>query len=272
MTNEFYEHLDKINNKEKALSYSPLSALLKSPSHYYRYVMEKETTEAMEKGKRFHMAILEPEKYKETYYIFDDTEKVNELLTNGYIDEKGKHITVSSPRSTTVYKNWKIEELKKYAGKEEISLDEHTMYMKMIQKLSEHSVCKDLLFGEGGENEVKFEYDDIFKISGVIDRKTPTYTLDLKKVKDAAYARVKWDIEQMNYDLQCAIYSKANKTKKHYLVFIDEGCNITVVEVIRETIERYMEKYLFALEAFQRCMETDSWNMSYDFYQPLVRI
>ena len=48
-TNEFYQHLDRINSKEKALSYSALSSLLKSPSHYYKYVMEKELKSAMKK-------------------------------------------------------------------------------------------------------------------------------------------------------------------------------------------------------------------------------
>jgi len=256
---DFKEHLTQIFNKEKGLSYSALSAFLKSPSHYYRYVMEKEVTEAMEKGKRFHMAILEPELFKQTYFVLDDTEKVKEI---GGVN----------PKVTTIYRDWKAQQLKFNEGKQEIKIDEYNTYQKMILKLKNHSVCKDILFGEGGENESTFEFYDTFKITGVIDRKTKEFTLDLKKVADADYQRVKWDIEKMNYDLQAVIYSKANRTKLHYLVFIDEGCNVSVVQIIPETLDRYKEKYYFALDSFQKCLEEDAWEMSYDFWQPLVRI
>jgi len=260
---EFQEVLRRINEGEKALSYSALSSFLKSPSHYYKYVMEKETTPAMEEGKRFHMAMLEPELFKKSYFVLEDAEKVNELIEGG----------AKSPRATKDYKEWKAKQIQKNIGRELINLEEWQTYEKMIEKLKYHSVCKDLLFGEGGENEKDFEYIELdYKIRGKIDRRTDTFTVDLKKVADASYQKVKWDIERMNYDLQTVIYSKSNKTNKHYLVYIDKGCNITVVEVTPETISAWEVKYDFAIESFSRCLEEDKWNMSYDFWQPTVRI
>jgi hypothetical protein len=256
---EFNETIEKIFNKEKALSYSALSAFLKSPRHYYKYVMDKETTEAMEKGKRFHMAILEPEEFAKSYFILDDSEKI-------------KEIGGAKPRGTKDYKDWKAKQLALNEGMEQIDKKEYDTYKDMIKALKQHSVCKDILFGKDGENEKPFEFDDVFKIKGKIDRATPKYTVDLKKVADASYNKIKWDIERMNYDLQAAIYSKANRTNLHYLIYIDEGCNITVVQVGEETLVRYESKFDFAMESFSRCLEEDKWNYSYDFWQPFVRI
>jgi hypothetical protein len=257
--NEFKEHLEKIYNGEKALSYSALSAFLKSPRHYYKYVMEKETTPAMEEGKRFHMAMLEPEKFKEKYFILDDTEKVNELIAGGS----------KSPRNTKDYREWKQKQLDLNAGKELIDLEEYETYMRMIEALNNHSVCKGLMNGEG-ENEKHVKYEDDFKMQCYIDRATKSYTVDLKKVADASFHKIKWDIERMNYDLQGVICSKSNKTSNHYLIYIDKGCNITVVLMNEEKLKTYEVKYNHALESFARCLEEDSWNMSYDFWQPMV--
>jgi len=256
---EFKAVLKRIFDGEKALSYSSLSSFLKSPRHYYKYVMEKETTEAMEKGKRFHMAILEPEEFAKAYFILDDTAKMLE-------------IGGAKPRGTKVYKEWKESQIQLHSGKELIDQKEFDTYQQMIQTLKYHSVCKDILFGEDGENEKPFEFIEEYKIKGKIDRACKGYTVDLKKVADASYLKVKWDIERMNYDLQAVIYSKANRTNKHYLVYIDEGCNITVVEVIPETLERWEEKYNNAIYSFTKCLEEDKWNMSYDFYQSVIRI
>jgi len=256
---DFQEIIQRIFNGEKALSYSALSAFLKSPRHYYKYVMDKETTEAMEKGKRFHMAILELDKFKEKYFVLDDTAKVIE-------------IGGGNPRITKIYKEWKAGELAKNSGKELIKKDEYDIYQLMIIALQNHSICKTLLFG-GGENEKDFEYEDgDYKFRGKIDHAREKYTVDLKKVADASYQKVKWDIERMNYDLQGVIYSKANRSNLHYIVYIDEGCNITVCEAGKEKLISWESKYTNALDAFTRCLQEDKWNMSYDFWQPVVRL
>jgi hypothetical protein len=259
-TELFYENIQRIVNKEKGLSYSALSAFIKSPRHYYKYVTDKETTEAMEKGKRFHMAILEPDKYKEQYFVFDDTDKVKEI--------GGK-----SPRATTKYKEWKIEYLRAKGNKKEISKKEHDTYEAMQKSLQMHSVTKNFMLDKLSENEKSFTYEeDNYMITGKIDKASKGYTVDFKKVADASYNKIKWDIERNNYDIQGVNYSKGNNTSNHYIVFIDEGCNITVVLAELETLIRWEEKYNTALDNFTKCIENDSWHMSYDFYQDIIRI
>jgi len=255
---DFNKHLTKIFNKEKGLSYSALSNILKSPSHYYRYVTDKEKTEAMKKGQRFHMAILEPEEFKKKYFIIDDSEKIEEI--------GGK-----SPRSTKHYKEWKNSVILENEGRELVDKKEVEIYNRMIDKLKCHSVAGSLLFDSEGENEKPFTYDDSdFLITGKIDRATKEYTVDLKKVADASWHKIRWDIERMNYDLQGVIYSKANKTKKHYLVYIDEACNITVILMQEDKLISYSAKYYAAFNSFKECAEQDLWHMSYDYYQKMI--
>ena len=102
---EFKKEVEQIMSGEKHLSFSALKEFMTSPKHFYAYKTNKETTKAMEAGKLFHMAILEPEKFKETYWVLDDSEKVLE-------------IGGGNPRATKVYKEWIIEQDSKNEGKE----------------------------------------------------------------------------------------------------------------------------------------------------------
>ena len=93
-TELFRIEIEQIYKKEKHLSFSALKAFLESPKHFYRYKTEKQTTETIEEGKRFHMAILEPIKFTQKYFVFDDSQKVIE-------------IGGGNPRGTNKYKEWR---------------------------------------------------------------------------------------------------------------------------------------------------------------------
>ena len=149
--------------------------------------------------------------------MFDDSEIVDDLLKNGYTDSKGKHKTTTSPKQTAVYKAWKTAELQRFAeqGLEIIEQTEMDMYERMRDGIVDNVLANDLIYGREGENEASFEFEeDCFKIAGKIDRKLKDCTVDLKKVADARYQKIKWDVERMNYDVQGVIYSRGNKSKK----------------------------------------------------------
>lgn len=60
-----------------------------------------ESTDAQEWGTAMHMAILEPELFDATYYVFDDSQKVKELIDNG----------AKTARATKEYKEWYAEQV-----------------------------------------------------------------------------------------------------------------------------------------------------------------
>ena len=115
---EFYQEIDSIMQGKAALSFSSLKAFRQSPKHFYNYKFDKETTKAMTEGKMFHLAILEPEKFKSEYWVLDDSAKVTE-------------IGGGNPRATKIYKEWVAEQVTKNEGKEMISKQDYDLYLGM---------------------------------------------------------------------------------------------------------------------------------------------
>lgn len=249
----FRVEIEQIYKKEKHLSFSALKAFLESPKHFYRYKTEKATTEAMEGGKRFHMAILEPVKFTQKYFVFDDSQKVIE-------------IGGGNPRGTNKYKEWKQEQLELNAGRQSISKDEYELYIQMGEYLKVNTATAGLMEGLiQKEKKFEFEYGG-FIIEGKIDGEGNDYLIDLKKVSNASFKKVKWLIFDMFYHMQGAIYCKAASKSNYYLIFVDESINVTVVKISQETLQVGFAAFEAALAEFERCIEEDAFNASYEFY------
>ena len=256
----FATEVNDIMNGVKHLSYSALSQFLKSPRHFKAYKEDKEVTKAMEEGKRFHMACLEPEKFNETYWVLDDTDKCNELILGG----------AKSPRASKVYKEWRAEQDSLHIGKERLDKDEFDKYVRMNDALRSNRIAGKLMAGlTETEKFFKFQHDGfLFKgaIDGIGENENGKYLIDLKKVADASYKKIRWNIHDMNYDLQGGLYSESENCKEYYLIFVDSSCNITVVRLLPETLEKGFEKVEFAISKFEECAELDAWSDSYEFY------
>ena len=252
-TEEFKNEIDMIMNGKKGLSFSSLKAFLQSPRHFYRYKTAKKTTTAMEEGTAFHMSILEPEEFEKKYFILDDSKICAE-------------IGGAKPRVTTKYKEWVEQEIGKHEGQTMLSLDDYNQYKEMGRFLRQCTATKHLLGGLiATEKPFKMEYEG-FMITGKIDGVGSDYILDLKKIADASFQKVKWVIRDMLYDMQGAIYSLAEGKVKYYLIFIDNSCNVTVVKLCVETLKAGEAKFDGAVNEFRRCVEEDLFNSSYEFY------
>lgn len=249
--------VDKIMTGEKALSYSSLSKFLKSPKHFREYYTEKEVTKAMEEGKMFHMACLQPEEFEKKYWVLDDTEKCVE-------------IGGAKPRSTKKYKEWIIEEDLKHSGQERISQEDYDKFMRMSNALRYNKASSKFMRNQTTVESFFNEDLHDFKVCGFIDLegedKDGKYIVDLKKVADASFKKCKWNIDDMNYDLQGGLYAKVKSVSRYYLIFIDAGCNITIVKLLPETLERGVNKLFAAMDGIQECAETDNWSASYEFF------
>lgn len=257
---DFNTYIEQIMQGERALSYSSLMAFIKSPKHFYEYKTKKEVTKAMEDGKRFHMACLQPDEFKNKYWILDDEEKCNELINGG----------AKSPRATKEYKEWKLEQELKNEGKELISKDDFDTFTRMSEALRKNTASGIFMNNlESVEEYFEFETDG-FTICGYIDGRGKNedckFKIDLKKVVDSSYEKIRWDIEKSCLHMQGGIYSKAIPHENYYLIYIDVGCNITVVRLMDEALERGYSRFEFALAKFHECAETDSWMSSYEFY------
>lgn len=245
--------IEKIMSGEKGLSYSLLSKFLESPRHFKRQLKEPEVTQAMIDGRRFHMAVLEPEIFIEKHWVLDDTEKI-------------KEIGGGNPRATKLYKEWKAIKESENEGKELISIDDFNMFMAMKQALYSNPSTKPLMESlTEKEKFVSVEYEG-FKINMKIDGLSEEIILDLKKVANSKFKKIKWDIRDKHYDMQAGLYEYATGIHEYYLPFIDAGCNITLVKLTTGTLSEGFSKFEMAIERFIECAEQDLWNSSYEFW------
>lgn len=254
---EFDERIELIMSGKKALSYSALSAFLKSPKHYYEYCTNKETTPAMKEGQMFHEACLEPEKFKAKYWVLDDADKC-------------KEIGGAKPRSTKVYKEWVLQQELLHKGRERVSKEDYDTFMRMSEALKLNKASGKFMNNlTDTEKPFEINHDEFMikgKIDGVGENEEGLFEIDLKKVADASYKKIRWNIQDMNYDLQGGLYASALKCLNYYLIFIDKSCNITVVKLTEDTLHTGFVKMENALAEFSRCAEENAWSSSYEFY------
>ena len=118
--------------------------------------------------------------------------------------------------------------------------------------------------------EFKTTVWDGCKINYIMDgkgtNKDGDFIIDLKKVADASFKRIKWDIRDRNYDMQGGMYSRFENINKYVLIYIDKECNITVVNLLPDTLKDGFCKFETALEQFEDCAAQDLWNSSYEFW------
>lgn len=255
--NDFATMINDILNGNKSISYSSLSKFLQSPKHFKEYLTgEFEQTQAMKEGIIFHMACLEPEKFKEEYWILDDTE----------ICQK---IGGAKPRATKVYKEWLNEEMPKHNG-EMISQELYDTFMNMSTSLRLNS-CSGKYINNLTATEQRYEsefdgFKVVYKIDGEGKNEDGLFLCDIKKVADASFKRIKWDIKDMNYDMQGAIYSEFKNVTNYILIYIDKGCNISVVKLTKDTLNEGFSKFECAINGLTKCAKENRFNDSYDFW------
>jgi len=254
---EFDLLIEQYKTGERPLSYSSFKSFIVGGGRgFFENRMFKTQSQAMADGVAFHMAVLEPEKYNETYFVFDDTDKCNELINNG----------AKSPRSSKAYKEWKVEELAKYEGKEEISLDKHNLFQSMGSYLHSNSLTSQYMNKiEQREETVYFKHRG-FKWVVKIDAIALPYTIDIKKCANALPSKMSWVIRDMLYDVQGAVTSLATGKFKHCIINIDPSHIVSVFELDGENMNSAIEKLNVYIEKFEECIETDSWNESINFF------
>jgi hypothetical protein len=227
-------------------------------------------------GVAFHMCCLENDKYDKTYEVFDDSGITTALMSGErYVcsttsilynaDEK----TYKTGRSCAEYKRWKNDFLEAKRGVEFIDASKDRLFRSMSKYLRTNSQTKPY-FESLKEFEITKSFDMdgfefITKIDAIGKDERGEFTLDLKKCADASLNKIRWSIRDMLYDIQGAMYSLANNTRRHVIVFIDASHKVAVVELSSETLEIKCEELSGWLGKFQQCIEEDAWNESVNY-------
>ena len=255
-------HADKTR-----ISKSGLSEIKISPAHYKEGIEEdedeKEKSEALIFGSAYHSYILEPKKFEEEYYIFDDSTVYQVLIGEGY----------KSPRSTKDYKAWAESEMRIIGDKKVIRKDVFERIQAMKDKLFQYPYARMLL--SNGRPEVAY-MGEIDTIAGSIRIKfKPDYIkdekhiiVDLKTTRDASKKGFPKQAAEHGYHIQAALYADLmnlaegeNRDFKFFFIAQEKKrpFAFNIFESGAQFIGQGRYEYEMLLQLYQFCVDNDRW-------------
>jgi hypothetical protein len=253
---------DEYHADKDHVSASGLKKLKISPAHFKE---EEEVTEsdALLFGSAYHCFVLEPDKFKDQYYIFDDSVVCGALIAKG----------AKSPRSTNDYKNWKESEMSFADGKTLIEKADADKLEAMRNRLMNHPYAKMLLSNgineqgymgeietEAGMIKVKYKPDHQNEKKKII--------VDLKTTIDASadgFTRVAAD---RDYHLQASFYSDlmekvTGDNRPYTFIFIAQEKKkpfaFNLFECSNQFISQGRFEYEMLLQLYKYCIDNNTW-------------
>lgn len=237
---------DELSNAEyhkesDHLSSSDLKTLLKDPYEVYLKKVEKvslpsKSSAAMDFGSYIHSLILEPQKTKDEFIVFDGR-KQGQRFTDFKAEHPGKII---------------INELANFNATE------------ILQAFDKHHQAPDLFKGGTAEISVFAELNGV-KVKARADYLTDKYVIDIKTTSFPldTFADV---VKQRDYGLSAALYLdlfNLDGIDRDFLfvVILKNPAQIKILKASRETIEEGRARYQRALKIYKGCLESGVWQI-----------
>ena len=204
-------------NRETVLSFSSIKEFAKSPAHFIQYKQGLKTeSSAMRFGTAVHCAILEADKYADTYRITDHR------------------------RNTKAYKSMVADNPKKIY----LTQSEFKTIQKIEHKIRCHELASDLIY-----NADEYEQELVGEIHGVAfkgfaDAIGGGYILDLKTTQNGSPNEFRKSAYNFKYYLQGAIYSELTGCDDFWIITAESNAphNITPYLLSKEYLERGKEE------------------------------
>ncbi len=200
MKNKEYFELDALNS-------SFLKTVLRSTLHAKKQKENpKPATDAMKKGTVYHSAILEPEDFKDRFFVIPGNIKTHTIkgreIAKEYFDNIGLDMpsTVSSePKLVKWLSKEGIEVISEQLHKEAAQIREIVMGHMEISGILNSGSPEVVVTGElmGEKCKAKLDW-------WTVDKRV---IMDVKSCQDCSWSAFKKDIAKYNYDLSAAIYS-----------------------------------------------------------------
>lgn len=245
------------------VSASGLKKLKVSPAHYKESEEDTEETEAIKFGSAYHLYNLQPDKFEDEYYIFDDSAIYSVLIGEGF----------KSPRSTKQYKEWAESEMRIIGNRKTISKEWFQTIKAMNERLMRHSYVRMLLAGgineqgymgsiqtEAGEINIKFKPDHI--------NEGKKFIVDLKTAKDASADGFQRAAAEMDYQIQAAFYAdlleRYNGDGRAYTFFFiaqekTAPYAFNIFESSPQFISQGRYEYEMLLQLYKYCTDNNHW-------------
>ena len=253
--------INSIMSGQSHLSFSSIKAFATGgPRGFINYKLDKKSTGAMDDGNAFHCAILEPERYNKEYYVFDDSEKVAELILKGS----------KNPRATSEYKEWKAKSKEFWSHLIEVSAEDHENYINMAAYFRECNLTSKV-FSEIYATEKNYFFNrGGFKINAKVDALIPCSSIDIKTIAQCNDKKCRWAITDNMYLMQGGVYSLATGIKKHQIIFIDSDCNVGRYIMGADKISQAVDQFDYYLSMFRDVAECGDWTIGSEFFNGAV--
>lgn len=244
------------------ISKSGLDLVHKAPAHYHyryldpNYVKPKEEPGWALTGNIVGDAIVEPDTFKNTYAVLDDSEIVRE-------------IGGARPTTTNRYKEWLAAELPKHAGKTLVSAEEMAGAIRMRDAVHKNKACAYLL--KDGQAERSFHFTD--PVTGVDCRVRPDWLstfagwiTDIKTTESAHPDHFARSIFKYRYHVQDPFYTDGLHANgldfKGFAFMVVEKAppHISAVYFLpKEAKELGRKTYIGDLTTYNRCLKSGKW-------------
>ena len=247
---------------DKAISVSGLKKLKVSPAHYKEAEIIT-PTDAMKFGSAYHAYVLEPDKFEQEYYIFDDHSICEVLNGKGY----------KSPRSTKAYKEWEESEMRVIGDKSVIKQEEFERIKAMKDRLFSHPYAKMLI--TNGEAETGYAGTIETSIGAINIKFKPDYikagkhiVVDLKTTTDASIDGFTRSAVDNDYHIQAAFYSDmiehitGDKMGQTFVFIAQEKIRpyaFNLFECSPQFISQGRYEYELLLQLYKYCIDNDKW-------------
>lgn len=264
---EFHGTDQEYHSDKNYISKSGLAEIKTSPMHYKEGIEdetpEDEKKEALIFGSAYHCYILEPKKFEEEYYIFDDSKVYAALIDKGFV----------SPRSTKDYKQWVESEMQLIGEKKIIKKAMFDRIKAMKDRLFAHPYAKILL--SNGRPEVGY-MGTMETEAGIINIKfKPDYikdhkhqVIDLKTTRNASKKGFPKEAADHDYHIQAALYSDLmskmeGENRDFTFIFIAQEKKkpyaFNLFEAGPKFIAQGRYEYEMLLQLYKYCVDNDTW-------------
>lgn len=214
MNDNEFQKLGKIPfdeyRKIPRLAQSDLVMMAKSPRHFQLRDKLRDETEAMRFGTLFHMAVLEPKRFRENFVI----EPV--AMPNG------EEINKRSSKHRDWLTEWRKDNLDK------VIVDETDMgkLTAMLNEMALNPLLAELFSGGDSEVGATWKYRgieckgraDYFSVETLHGR----LLVELKKTQSASHSNFTRSIFNYYYDVQAAWYKEGFQADKHIIVAVED--------------------------------------------------
>jgi hypothetical protein len=245
-------HKDMSNEDYHAsmgLSNSGVTEILYDPEvYYYKYLSgmyDREESSQMKIGTAIHCAVLEPQRFIETYRQIPSDIKVRK-------GKKWDKILDDNP------------------GKIFIKQKEYANAINIKNKLSYSLIFQETFDPCNVEHSIFFTYDDIY-LKSRPDYYNDKYVVDIKKTKSIKYDSFSNSIYTYNYHSQAAMQIDAlkcvdGKDRIHLFLAIEENPPhlFKFYQLDNQAIALGRERYQIAAYIYDKCTETNIWSNQED--------